>query len=247
MSCERNHLPKYSKLANVNISIMPKVEEGILKAEGSEELCRQLLKKFFLPEFFFRRLGWNANGMFGSTENLSQTDEETSYGMRPQHNFRTFINQKYHEGTFSRFLSKKVREKDPARPPTPKSVHDEDLVPTLTPNYEGDWHYMAFCTLWRSSALNSETDNGQAKPEESADETNILLCFDLDDDIVLRLRRLLHNTDLRNWKEEPFLMLEFALSIVVDQCEEDLWSFRKPVRVIEQVFALPSLQNTVYI
>ncbi|KGO39068.1 Mg2+ transporter protein, CorA-like/Zinc transport protein ZntB [Penicillium expansum] len=98
--------------------IMPKVED-ILKVDGSGELCRELVKKFFLPEFFFRRLGWNANGMFGSAENLSQTDKESSY-------------------------------------------------------------------------------------------------------------------DLRDWKKEPFLMLESALSIVVDQCEEDLWSFQKPVRDIEK-------------
>lgn len=64
---------------------MPKVED-ILKMKGSGELCRELVKKFFLPEFFFRRLGWNANGMFGSTENMSQSDKETSYGMRPQRN-----------------------------------------------------------------------------------------------------------------------------------------------------------------
>jgi hypothetical protein len=61
---------------------MPKVEEGILEMAGSAELCRQLSEKFFLPEFFFERLGWNANGMFGSAENLSQNDSETSYGKR---------------------------------------------------------------------------------------------------------------------------------------------------------------------
>ncbi|KAK4863266.1 hypothetical protein LT330_002044 [Penicillium expansum] len=195
--------------------IMPKVED-ILKVDGSGELCRELVKKFFLPEFFFRRLGWNANGMFGSAENLSQTDKETSYG------------------TFSRFLSKKVREKDPERAPTPKTQHDKDLLPTFAPEYEYDWHYMAFCTLWRSSCLTPETNNGQATTQKPADETNILLCFDLDDELVLRLRRLLHNADLRDWKKEPFLMLESALSIVVDQCEEDLWSFQKPVRDIEK-------------
>lgn len=65
---------------------MPKVED-ILKVDGSGELCRELVKKFFLPEFFFRRLGWNANGMFGSAENLSQTDKESSYGMKLRKNF----------------------------------------------------------------------------------------------------------------------------------------------------------------
>lgn len=125
-----------------------------------------------------------------------------------------------------------------------KSALDKDLALTPTPEYEYDWHFMAFCTLWRSSRLDSETDNGTAKTEESADETNILVCFDLDDAFVLGLRRLLHNADLRKWEEEPFLMLEFALSIVVDQCEEDLWSFQKPVRDIERVlFALPLLQD----
>ncbi|KAJ5879513.1 hypothetical protein N7455_002978 [Penicillium solitum] len=115
-----------------------------------------------------------------------------------------------------------------------KSVHDKDSALTPIPEYKYDWHFMAFCTLWRSLRLDSETDNNPAKTEESADETNILVCFDLDDEFVLRLRRLLHNADLRKWEEEPFLMLEFALSIVVDQCEEDLWSFQKPVRDIEK-------------
>ncbi|KAJ9492271.1 hypothetical protein VN97_g1001 [Penicillium thymicola] len=93
---------------------------------------------------------------------------------------------------------------------------------------------MAFCTLWRSSRLDSETDNGPAKTEGSTNATNILVCFDLDDESVLQLRHVLQNADLRKWEEEPFLMLEFALSIVVEQCEDDLWSFQEPVRNIER-------------
>ncbi|CAI7616825.1 unnamed protein product [Penicillium palitans] len=131
-------------------------------------------------------------------------------------------------------LREDVTEKDPEKASMSKVVHDKDPALTPTPEYEYDWHFMAFCTLWRSSRLDSETDNGPAKTEESADETNILVCFDLDDEFVLQLRRLLHNADLRKWQEEPFLMLGFALSIVVDQCEEDLWSFQKPVRDIEK-------------
>lgn len=65
---------------------MPKVED-ILDMKGSGKFCRELVKKFFLPEFFFRRLGWNANGMFGSSENLSQSDKERSYGMSSQMTF----------------------------------------------------------------------------------------------------------------------------------------------------------------
>lgn len=139
-----------------------------------------------------------------------------------------------------------MTEKDSEKASMSKVVHDKDPALTPTPEYEYDWHFMAFCTLWRSSRLDSEIDNGPAKTEESADETNILVCFDLDDEFVLRLRRLLHNADFRKWEEEPFLMLEFALSIVVDQFEEDLWSFQKPVRDIEKVFfALPLLQDYI--
>lgn len=139
-----------------------------------------------------------------------------------------------------------MTEKDSEKASMSKSVHDKDSALTPIPEYKYDWHFMAFCTLWRSLRLDSETDNSPAKTEESADETNILVCFDLDDEFVLRLRRLLHNADLRKWEEEPFLMLEFALSIVVDQCEEDLWSFQKPVRDIEKVlFALPLLQDYI--
>lgn len=64
------------------LSFMPKVEEGILKMAGSADLCRQLTEKFFLPNFFFERLGWNANGLFGSTVNFLQNDSETSYGKK---------------------------------------------------------------------------------------------------------------------------------------------------------------------
>lgn len=83
---------------------------------------------------------------------------------------------------------------------------------------------MAFCTLWRSSLINPTGDSGQVRTDGSTDETNVLLCFDLDDDITLRLRRLLHKTDFRNWNNEPFLMLKYALNIVIEQCEDDLWS-----------------------
>jgi hypothetical protein len=67
------------------ISFMPKVEE--VNRAGGEELCRQLSEKFFLPDFFFERLGWNANGMFGSTEDLSKNDSETSYGKKPNRGY----------------------------------------------------------------------------------------------------------------------------------------------------------------
>lgn len=81
------------------------------------------------------------------------------------------------------------------------------------------------------------------RTDGSTDETNVLLCFDLDDDITLRLRRLLHKTDFRNWNNEPFLMLKYALNIVIEQCEDDLWSFQKPVRDIEKVLPFP---NVIY-
>lgn len=246
MSCERNHPPNIRNLLmSTYISIMPKVED-ILRLTGSGELCRDLVKKFFLPEFFFRRLGWNANGMFGSIENLSQSDKEKSYGMRPQKNFEHSLHSKYYKGTFSRFLSKKVKEKPTGRTSTPGIGHDEDpALPPIT-EYDYNWHFMAFCTLWRSSRLDSETDNGPAKTEGSTNATNILVCFDLDDESVLQLRHVLQNADLRKWEEEPFLMLEFALSIVVEQCEDDLWSFQEPVRNIERVlFALPLLQDYI--
>lgn len=167
--------------------------------------------------------------------------------VRDQIDLKAAANQNSHEGTFLRFLSKQVREKDPARVLTPRDPHDTNLISTLAPEYAYDWHYMAFCTLWRSSLVNPTEDSGQVRTDKSTDETNVLLCFDLDDDITLRLRRLLHKADLRQWKNEPFLMLEYALSVVIDQCEKDLWSFQKPVRDIEKVLPFSSIIHAMYI
>jgi hypothetical protein len=167
--------------------------------------------------------------------------------VRDQVELTVAANPNSHEGTFSRFLSKQVREIDPKRVLTPRGPHNTNLISTLAPEYAYDWHYMAFCTLWRSSLVNHTEDSGQGRTDESTDETNVLLCFDLDDNTTLRLRRLLHKADLRNWKNEPFLMLEYALSVVIDQCEKDLWSFQKPVRDIEKVLPLSSVIHTVYI
>ncbi|KAJ5762331.1 uncharacterized protein N7511_005713 [Penicillium nucicola] len=212
----------------IHVIFMPKVDEEILKLPGSTELCRQLSEKFFLPGFFFERLGWNANGMFGSTEDISQNDSDASYGEIH------FANTKPYEGTVSRFLSKKIKEKHSGLMPNLKDSHQANSESIFAPEYDYDWHYMAFCTLWRASSVAPTEGSGQLRADQSTDQTNVLLCFDLDDDSTLRLRRLLHKADLRNWKNEPFLMLEFALSIVVDQFEEDLWSFQKPVRDIEK-------------
>ncbi|CAI7581718.1 unnamed protein product [Penicillium bialowiezense] len=199
----------------IHVIFMPKVEE-ILKMAESAELCRKISEKFFLPDFFFERLGWNANGIFGSTENLSESDTETSYET---------ANHNSHEATFSRFLSKHIREVRPNRI-TPRDPSEEYLISSNASSYEYEWHYMAFCTLWRSSVVNST--------DEFTDETNVLVCFDLDDNITLRLKRLLQKADLRHWKNEPFLMLEYALKVVVDRCEDDLWSFQKPMRIVEK-------------
>ncbi|OQE18886.1 hypothetical protein PENFLA_c020G01583 [Penicillium flavigenum] len=200
----------------IHVVFMPNVESGILKMAGSADLCRQLTEKFFLPKFFFERLGWNANGMFGSTSNLLQTDSETSYG------------------TFSRFLSKQVKGKGTESRLNSKNSRSPNPISTPAPEYEYDWHYMAFCTMWRSSLVNHTAGSGQPRMDGSSDETHVLLCFDLDDDITFRLRRLLHKADLRDWNIDPFLMLEYALHIVIEQCEQDLWSFQKPVRDIEK-------------
>jgi hypothetical protein len=157
-------------------------------------------------------------------------------------------NQSSFLATFSRFLSKKVWEKSSEVVLHPKGAHDTHLISTLAPEYEYDWHYMAFCTLWRSSMSSPIEDAGQLRVNESTDETNVLLCFDLDDDFTLRLRTLLHKADLKRWKNEPFLMLEHALSVVIDQCEKDLWSFQKPVRDIEKVLPLLKLYfSNVYL
>lgn len=147
-------------------------------------------------------------------------------------------NQNSREATFSRFLSKHIREVRPNRI-TPRHPREEYLISSNASSYEYEWHYMAFCTLWRSSAVNST--------DESTDETNVLVCFDLDDNITLRLRRLLQKADLRHWKNEPFLMLEYALKAVVGQCEDDIWSFQKPMRIVEKVLPLSSILYAVYI
>ncbi|KAI3130056.1 hypothetical protein CBS147330_4821 [Penicillium roqueforti] len=183
-----------------------------------QELSRtELLQKDFLRKPGIHViLGWNANGMFGSTVNFLQNDSETSYG------------------TFSRFLSKRVKGKGAERTLNPGNSNNTNPLSTPAPDFEYAWHYMAFCTLWRSSLINPTGDSGQVRTDGSTDETNMLLCFDLDDDITLRLRRLLHKTDFRNWNNEPFLMLKYALNIVIEQCEDDLWSFQKPVRDIEK-------------
>lgn len=114
-------------------------------------------------------------------------------------------------------------------------------IANLVPEYEYEWRYMAFCTIWRSSSYESTKITGQVKTQKPADETNLLLCFDLDDEVIIRLRQILHSADLAEWKEEPFLMLESALNVVLDQCEKDLWSFQKPVRQIEKVLSLSKL------
>ncbi|KAJ5624182.1 hypothetical protein N7510_000491 [Penicillium lagena] len=135
-----------------------------------------------------------------------------------------------HKGTFSRFLSKQVKGKGDERALNQGDFRNTNLISTPAPEFAYDWHYMAFCTLWRSSLVKPTEESGRLRADEFTDETNVLLCFDLDDNITLRLRRLLHKADLRNWKNEPFLMLEYAINIVVEQCENDLWSFQKPGR-----------------
>lgn len=57
---------------------MPKIEENL---ELAEEVCQKLSETFFVPRFFFRQIGWNANGFFGSLDNPLQNPEEKSYSV----------------------------------------------------------------------------------------------------------------------------------------------------------------------
>ncbi|KAJ5096030.1 hypothetical protein NUU61_005386 [Penicillium alfredii] len=214
---------------------MPKVEQ-YLAVDGQEVLRKTLAEKFCIPEFFFERLGWNANGMFGSAQNPSPSTTEKSFG------------------TYSRFLSKKVKEfqevhestsRGPARSvKDPKhgkrSTQRTDMeIPAASPaaarhnlhdrqtfvaDYE--WNYMGFCTLWRSPHTKSQA--------ESADETVLLLCFDLDTAGRNRLRCILDSANLTGWREDPFWVLQSVLTFVMNRFEEDLWTFRDPVRFIEK-------------
>lgn len=159
--------------------------------------------------------------------------------VRDQSEVIAAANQNPHEGTFSRFLSKELKGKNSGLVPASRDLHDTNPISTLTPEKEYEWHYMAFCTLWRATVITPIENSGQVRTDESTDETHVLLCFDLDDDTTLRLRRILHKADQKHWKNEPFLMLEYALRIVIDQCERDLWSFHEPVRHIEKVKVFP--------
>jgi hypothetical protein len=57
---------------------MPRIEENL---ELALQVCQDLSRTFFIPPFFFKRIGWNANGFFGSLDNPMQDPEEKSYSM----------------------------------------------------------------------------------------------------------------------------------------------------------------------
>ncbi|OJJ36953.1 hypothetical protein ASPWEDRAFT_436777 [Aspergillus wentii DTO 134E9] len=93
--------------------------------------------------------------------------------------------------------------------------------------YGYDWHFMAFCSLWRSRTL--EYSKAPVIPA-----TNILICFDLQDhqqDDMIKIVRERHSTQSKN---DPFHLLQLASSFVMKQFELDLWTFQKPIRNIEK-------------
>lgn len=55
---------------------MPKIEKDL---EHAQQVCHDLSETFFIPPIFFRKIGWNSNGFFGSLDNPLQDPEEKSY------------------------------------------------------------------------------------------------------------------------------------------------------------------------
>jgi hypothetical protein len=112
---------------------MPEIKDNL---EHAQQVCQDLSQTFFIPLFFFKRIGWNANGFFGSLDNPMQNPEKKSYSMSSNlHMSGRSISD--HTGTFSRFLTKEV---------------------TKEPEIKYDWQFMGFCTFWRPASQEAASE-----------------------------------------------------------------------------------------
>jgi hypothetical protein len=57
---------------------MPEIQNNL---ELAKQVCKDLSKTFFIPPFFFKEIGWNANGFFGCLDNPMQGPGEKSYSI----------------------------------------------------------------------------------------------------------------------------------------------------------------------
>ncbi|KAJ5646826.1 hypothetical protein N7490_003198, partial [Penicillium lividum] len=184
----------------IHLVFMPSLQKSL--AQYDEDLRNELVKEFCLPDFFFRHMGWDANGFFGSVDIPYQTHSDRGYRGC---------------GTFSRFLSKQLHHEN-------ASVDSSEYT----------WNYMGFSTLWLKHS-DTEHEN-EVIPGNSplSNETHIMLCFDLEENIAKKLICAFDQTDVVESQNEPFFLLKVALGTVVEQFEGDLDSFRNPVRKIEK-------------
>ncbi|RAK97064.1 uncharacterized protein BO80DRAFT_428578 [Aspergillus ibericus CBS 121593] len=195
--------PNFYKQPGAHVILMPPTQED--PDYYTADLRRKLTQRFRLPGFFFDHMGWDSNGFFGSVGISS-----SSSAGRSDRDFGGC-------GTFSRFLSKKVDDRN-ASPESSEYI----------------WHYMGFSTLWLKHMEGQQKSEAECDMPLPSGETHIMLCFDLDKHMSSKLVRLLRDTDLLESQNEPFFLLKVALETVVAQFEEDLGSFRRPIRKIEK-------------
>jgi hypothetical protein len=108
----------------------------------------------------------------------------------------------------------------------------KEIEPTFTtgpPKY--NWQYLAFFSLWISSlsAIQGVIST------HNAQDTKVLLCFDLSNELKRSILRRFRQTEVNSVGIGPFALYDILLEPVIAWYNDALWGFRGPIRKIEKV------------
>ncbi|KAI9694621.1 MAG: hypothetical protein M1822_000237 [Bathelium mastoideum] len=194
----------------IHIFVFPeiaKIEKLWNHGKNRDPLCNQLSNKFRIPQFFWSRLGWDANGFFRPQAN-------TVSGERIVRSYTS---------TF-RFLLKQV--KLTTKPGPVRSMTGTATLPDGGETLDYDWEYYGLHSVWTQLKGSQPGSNRYCQ---------VLLCFDLVAEMRRRVLDAFEASDGNLTSASPFGVHNVFLEPLIEQYDTALWGFRIPVRKYEKV------------
>ncbi|KAI9663621.1 MAG: hypothetical protein M1821_007111 [Bathelium mastoideum] len=180
-----------------------KIEKLWNHGKNRDPLCNQLSNKFRIPQFFWSRLGWDANGFFRPQAN-------TVSGERIVRSYTS---------TF-RFLLKQV--KLTTKPGPVRSMTGTATLPDGGETLDYDWEYYGLHSVWTQLKGSQPGSNRYCQ---------VLLCFDLVAEMRRRVLDAFEASDGNLTSASPFGVHNVFLEPLIEQYDTALWGFRIPSRI----------------
>lgn len=159
-----------------------------------------LSHRYPLPDFFWKRAAYEANGFHCGWNSAMPKDEADSSYCRSTISYHDLWKRLKESGSMSRFLIKAYQ---------PDQKHSQ-------------WHYISLCSMWLR------------KPSSDI-STQVFFCFGIPQHMRVSITKHFQSAGSDVLQGCPYTGYAGIMEAIVEEYDEVLWRFRKPLRHFEKV------------